>query len=131
MMKAGRTAVTAAAVIVTILATASALGVARADESPAAGTPGAPGVGDTLFPGLGNGGYDAASYDVSFDYHPGVPTMPASVAMRATATQALSRFDLDSVGQAIASVTVDGRPARFAVQGEELVITPAPPLRKG
>jgi hypothetical protein len=65
-------------------------------------------LNDRLFPGLGNGGYDALSYDVSLDYRTGTTKMPASVTMRARATQSLSRFSLDSAGQQISSVTVDG-----------------------
>jgi hypothetical protein len=102
------------------------VGTAQATET----TPGAAGLGDRLFPGLGNGGYDAQAYDVSFDFQVGVTTMAASVTMRATATQALSRFNLDSVGQQIAAVTVNGRRARFSTSGEELTITPASPLAR-
>jgi aminopeptidase N len=118
-----------AAVVVTAL---GVVGVAHAGETgDPASTAGAAGVGDTLFPGLGNGGYDAESYDVRFDYHPTATTMPSSVTMRARATQALSRFNLDSVGQTISAVNVNGTPARFSSSGEELVITPAAPVGKG
>ena len=88
-------------------------------------TAGAPSLGDRLFPDLGNGGYDAQSYDVSYDYRPGVTTMASSVVMRARATQALSSFSLDSLVAKIGSVTVDGRPAAFRTQGEKLIVTPS------
>src|SRR3954463_15911129 len=59
-----RTALAGAAAVVAGL---GVVGVAHAGESGGpAPTAGAAGVGDTLFPGLGNGGYDAQSYDVSF-----------------------------------------------------------------
>jgi hypothetical protein len=74
----------------------------------AAPRPGASTLNDRLFPGLGNGGYDALSYDVSLAYLTGTTKMPASVTMRARAAQSLSRFSLDSAGQQISSVTVDG-----------------------
>src|SRR5215813_10879647 len=90
-----------------------------------AATPGAEDLGDRLFPGLGNGGYDAQSYDVSLGYQVGTTKMPGVVTMRAVATQDLSRFGLDSVGQQIASVTVDGQPAKYTQAGEKLTITPA------
>lgn len=93
--------------------------------------PGAEGVGDRLFPLLGNGGYDAKSYDVSFDFRPGTTEMASEVTMTASATQALSRFNLDSVGERIAEVTVNGEQARFSTHDEELVITPRRPIRKG
>ncbi|WIX82964.1 M1 family metallopeptidase [Amycolatopsis carbonis] len=94
-------------------------------------SPGALSAGERLFPGLGNGGYDARDYDVSLDYRPGVTTMDAAVTMRAVATQSLSSFGLDSAVAGIHSVQVDGRAAKFATQGEKLVITPARALRKG
>ena len=102
---------------------------ARADDD--AGGRGSPGVGDRLFPALGNGGYDAAAYDVALDYEPAVTTMAGTVTMRATARQALTSFHLDSAGQRISAVTVDGRPATFGTDAEELSITPAKPLRAG
>ncbi|MGW7680348.1 M1 family metallopeptidase [Kribbella sp. NPDC054772] len=97
------------------------LGVSTAQ----AATPGAEDLGDRLFPGLGNGGYDAQSYDISLGYRVGTTKMPGVVTIRAVATQELSRFGLDSVGQAISSVTVNGRPATFSQAGEKLTVTPA------
>lgn len=99
---------------------------AAAAETPA---PGARTVGDRLFPALGNGGYDAQHYDVRLTYTESTTTMPASVTMRARATQALSEFSLDSVGQQIHAVTVDGRPAAFRLEAEKLVVTPETPIR--
>jgi aminopeptidase N len=106
-------------------------GTAAAAAPPTTGTPtaGASNLGDRLFPDLGNGGYDAQSYDVSYDYRPGVTTMDSSVVMRARATQALSSFSLDSLVSKIGSVTVDGRPAAFRTAGEKLFVTPASPVR--
>ncbi|MET7484343.1 M1 family metallopeptidase [Streptomyces sp. NPDC005538] len=97
------------------------------------GRPGAQSAGERLFPTLGNGGYDARSYHVSFDYRPGTSLMRSQVVMRATATQSLSRFSLDSVGQTIHKVTVDGRPATFKTnpRTEKLVITPSNGVNRG
>jgi len=92
-------------------------------------TAGALSLGDRLFPALGNGGYDAQSYDVSYDYRLGVSTMASSVVMTARATQALSSFGLDSTVAKVGSVTVDGRPAAFRTQGEKLIVTPAAAVR--
>jgi aminopeptidase N len=107
--------------------TVGLVGTAHAGEA----TPGAAGIGDPLFPALGNGGYDATAYEVSLDYRPGVTTMASSVIMHAVATQTMSQFDLDSVGQLIAGVSVNGKPARFALHDEELVVTPPSPLPAG
>lgn len=94
-------------------------------------TIGAAGVGDTVFPGLGNGGYDVAEYLIDMTYDGGTRLVDATVSIRAEATQALSRFNLDAVGLDLRSVTVDGAPATFVQDGEELVITPAALVRTG
>jgi aminopeptidase N len=93
-------------------------------------SPGAPSLGDRLFPGLGNGGYDVRHYTLDFTYATtaSVQTIPAVATIEARATQALSRFDLDFRGDSVGAVTVNGRPARAVVDGEELVITPRSPI---
>ena len=44
----------------------SALGAPA--TAPAAFTPGAQSLGDSLFPTIGNGGYDVRHYDLDLDY---------------------------------------------------------------
>src|SRR3954465_6692123 len=80
-------------------------------------SPGAPSLNDRLFPGLGNGGYDVQHYTLDLDYGTtaAVQTVPATVTIEARATQALSRFDLDFAGDTVRKVSVEGRPAAFAV----------------
>lgn len=109
-------------------ATARAAG--RSGDRP---RPGSAGVGDRLYPTLGNGGYDALHYSLGLRYATAAPSqgIDGSVVMRARATHALSRFDLDFGGRSIGSVAVDGRPAAFVRRGQELVITPARPIRDG
>ena len=43
-------------------------------------TPGAPDIGDPLFPGLGNGGYDVSHYTIDLDYQnaDSVQTVPGT-----------------------------------------------------
>src|SRR3954453_6985160 len=96
-------------------------------------SPGAPGIGDRLYPTLGNGGYDVQHYDLALRYATDAPTqgIDGTVTIVAVATQSLSRFDLDFSGDSVGAVSVDGLPARFARDGEELVITPRFPLLKG
>jgi aminopeptidase N len=117
---------------VSIMALASALGggVAAAPALAAPPSPGAADSGDPLFPGLGNGGYEVGHYTLDLTYASTAPaqTIPAVVSVRARATQALSRFDLDFRGDSVDSVAVDGEPATFSREGEELVITPAEPI---
>jgi aminopeptidase N len=96
----------------------------------AAPSPGAADIGDPLFPGLGNGGYDVRHYTLDLRYVSAAPvqTVPAVVTVRARATQALSRFDLDVRGDSVDAVDVDGAPAAFSREGEELVVTPERPI---
>jgi aminopeptidase N len=95
-------------------------------------TPGSPGLGDVLFPTLGNGGYDVEHYHLDLRYATSDPAEPldGTVTILARATQALSRFDLDFAGASLGAVTVNGVPATYTQDGDELVITPAFPLRR-
>jgi Ca2+-binding RTX toxin-like protein len=95
-------------------------------------TKGSNGVGDSLYPGFGNGGYDVSNYvldlnvvDVTTSDLIGLATI------NATATQDLSRFNLDFIGFDISSITVNGEAATFKRQGQELIITPATALDDG
>ncbi|MGW2602085.1 M1 family aminopeptidase [Streptomyces klenkii] len=115
--------------LLTVSAAAVAVPPALAGEP--AGGAGAESAGDRLFPSLGNGGYDAGSYDVQFDYRPSTPKVNATVTMRATAKQDLSRFSLGAAGQDIKSVSEQGARAEFSTSGEKLTITPKNPVRKG
>jgi len=102
---------------------------ARADSP----SPGSAGLGDRLYPTLGNGGYDALHYDLDLRYPTSAPSSPVNgtVTMVAKATQSLSRFDLDFAGQSIGGVAVDGQAAAFRRVGEDIVITPRKPIRRG
>jgi aminopeptidase N len=95
-------------------------------------SPGAAGLGDRLSPLLGNGGYDVLHYDLDLRYATSAPaqSIDGTVTILARATQALSRFNLDFAGTSVGSVSVDGRGAGWARDGEELVVTPRRPLRE-
>src|ERR1044072_5294885 len=100
----------------------------------AAPSPGAPGLGDRLFPNLGNGGYDPQHYDVDLTYGTQFSDpVDGTVNILARATQSLSRFDLDFAGRSVGSVSVNGVAAKFArpAGGFELVITPKRAIDKG
>src|SRR6187549_444582 len=94
-------------------------------------TPGSSGLGDPFFPNAGNGGYDVANYDLELAYDPGTDVLDGKAVVTATATQNLSRFDLDLRGFQISKLTVNGVAATFARDGQELVITPATGIRSG
>ncbi|MEZ7005550.1 M1 family metallopeptidase [Streptomyces sp. AD55] len=99
----------------------------------AADTPPVPlGIGDPLFPHLGNPGYDVSAYDLSLTYS-GTNTEPlrAVTVIDARTTAGLDRINLDFAHGTVGSVEVDGEPARFATAGEDLVITPRKALEKG
>ncbi|MER5865970.1 M1 family metallopeptidase [Kitasatospora sp. NPDC002040] len=103
-----------------------------ADPATAAtGAIGASGAGDSYYPQYGNGGYDVSHYDLRLTYQPATDELQGTATLLATATQALSRFNLDFALD-VQEVLVNGRKARFASTGEhELEITPAVPLAKG
>lgn len=85
--------------------------------------PGAPGIGDNYYPGLGNGGYDVDHYHVDLEYRAD-GTVAAEVSIAAVATQNLSGLNLDFVGWEIDSLAIDGTDADFERDGHELVINP-------
>ncbi|GGV15410.1 zinc metalloprotease [Streptomyces filipinensis] len=90
------------------------------------------GVGDRLYPYLGNPGYDVASYDLSLTY-PGTNEKPlqAVTTIDARATADLDRINLDFAHGTVQSVEVDGHRADFATVGEDLVVTPDHSLDEG
>ncbi|MEU8588491.1 M1 family metallopeptidase [Streptomyces sp. NPDC048664] len=95
-------------------------------------TPVALGIGDRLFPTLGNPGYDVLAYDLSFTY-PGSNTKPLTAVTRidARATATLRTLNLDFAHGTVRSVDVNGEPASFTGAGDDLVVTPDTPLAQG
>jgi aminopeptidase N len=110
-----------------LLATASATLVAAALPSPAP-----LGIGDSLFPHLGNPGYDVLAYDIAFTYR-GSNTQPLDAVTRidARAAQRLERINLDFSHGTVRTVEVNGRPAEFTTAGEDLVVEPAAAVEQG
>ncbi|MGW3208435.1 M1 family metallopeptidase [Streptomyces sp. NPDC001135] len=98
---------------------------------PAAGTAGAAGAGDPYFPLSGNGGYHVRHYDLTLRYQSDAQYLDGRAVLAARATRSLSRFDLDLTGLKVTAVTVDGLPAAFRRDGQELVVTPRHTLRAG
>jgi aminopeptidase N len=115
-------------------AVAMAVAVALAGAAPAQAAPpaaGTPGLGDPYFPLAGNGGYDVRHYSLNLDYVRAGNHLDATAVILATATQDLSRFDLDLRGFTITGLTVNLAPAHFRRDGQELIVTPRHPLRAG
>ncbi|WP_275462645.1 M1 family metallopeptidase [Streptomyces noursei] len=112
----------------------AALGLAiAATVAAAAPQPAEPqGIGDRLFPFLGNPGYHVTSYDISLDYsgHNDRPIDVVTV-INAEATATLEQLNLDFADGAVRSVQIDGRPAAHQQAGEDLVLTPAAHISPG
>ncbi|MDH6577538.1 M1 family metallopeptidase [Kitasatospora sp. MAP5-34] len=92
---------------------------------------GPPGLGDPVFPALGNSGYDVTRYDLAFTHHPQSRTVSATTTLTARSLRRLRRFELDCAGLDVRSVRVDGRAAQFSLHGEKLAITPTRPVPTG
>jgi aminopeptidase N len=93
--------------------------------------PGGRGIGDAMFPDLGNGGYDVESYEISIDADTNDPAITATTVVVATATQDLSVFDLDLHGLTVSAVSIDGTAAVVARDADELIITPSVAIARG
>jgi aminopeptidase N len=100
-------------------------------EFPADPLAGANGMGDSLYPEFGNGGYNTLSYTLDITIN-NVDTsqLEATTTINAIATQDLSRFNLDFSGFEITSLTVNGEAAEFERKEQELTIIPAQTLSK-
>lgn len=117
-------------------ATAVVLGLtactaASASPADAPARPGAAGLGDSVQPGLGNGGYDVRHYALGMRFAEDLKSYTATTVLKARATRALSRFNLDLTGTEVRSVRVDGQAAHWSRSGEELRITPPEDLPEG
>ncbi|NUK56359.1 M1 family metallopeptidase [Streptomyces lunaelactis] len=110
-----------------LLAAASATLVAAALPSPAP-----LGIGDALFPHLGNPGYDVLAYDIAFTYG-GSNSEPLDAVTKidARVTQRLDSVNLDFTHGTVRTVEVNGLPAEFATAGEDLVVTPPDAVEEG
>lgn len=90
--------------------------------------PGAAGIGDPYYPGLGNGGYDVAHYLIDLDVDMEEERISGTVTIEATAEQQLTSFNLDFSPYRIDEILVDGDPATFEQVDSELVIHPSTPI---
>jgi aminopeptidase N len=134
--RVGRAAAAVAVVAAAVLAGCTAERTPGAPHSSApAGPPdfrpGSAGIGDPYLPTYGNGGYDVASYDLKLRYTPKAGDLSGTATITATATQDLSRFNLDLARLSVSAVTVDGQPAQAAHNGNELVVTPKSGIVRG
>lgn len=95
------------------------------------GSPGAAGLGDPLYPTLGNGGYDVSHYTVKLNVDVQQNFISGSTSIDATATQGLSSFNLDFRGLTVLGVTINGEPAGFMRGDYEMTLTPVNSIPDG
>ncbi|MFJ8309657.1 MULTISPECIES: M1 family metallopeptidase [unclassified Streptomyces] len=90
------------------------------------------GIGDPLFPHLGNPGYNVFAYDIGLTYlGDNRKPMEAVTTIDAVATDGLERINLDFARGKVHGVEVNGRTAEFASADEDLVVTPQRPVYPG
>ncbi len=95
-------------------------------------TAGAAGMGDSLYPDFGNGGYNVEHYTLDITVNDvSTSDLTAETIISAIATQSLTSFNLDFIGFEITALTVNNAPAEYSRNGQELVITPSTPLAEG
>ncbi|MFI8433933.1 M1 family metallopeptidase [Streptomyces sp. NPDC079020] len=81
------------------------------------------GIGDRLFPELGNPGYDVLAYDIALTYH-GSNTEPldAVTEIAARTTAPLEWINLDFTHGAVRDVEVNGLKSDFVTKSEDLIV---------
>ena len=101
------------------------------DTGTAGTTDGVSGVGDVLYPDLGNPGIDVDHYAVAINYDRASGEIAGVVALTITAAEDLDAFTLDSVGLDVSEVQVNGVDAEFTVDDPELRIALREPVPAG
>lgn len=88
-------------------------------------TPGSPNGIDSYFPQDGNGGYRVTQYDLTLRLDPETTDVNGTMVISATATQNLSRFNLDFSDLGTVTASVNGRDAATEFSGEhEMTVIP-------
>jgi aminopeptidase N len=99
----------------------------------------AAGLGDPLFPDLGNRGYGVQHYDLDLAVNVAAQTISGTATLKgqiAPSGDALIKTDLsqltfDYAGPPVSTAAVDGRPAQFHQQDGKLTLTPSGRLNAG
>ena len=128
---------TAAPTTTTAPATDSATTSTAAPTTTTAPATDAEGLGDSLYPFLGNGGYDVLHYNITMNVDTDANEISALVHITARATEDLEQFNLDLSGLDVVSVVVanpdgsDPVDAEFTRAGTELTVQPGRLLAAG
>ncbi len=83
------------------------------------------GLGDPLYPQLGNGGYDVQHYTIDLTVDVVSNTITGTTTIMAVAAAPLTSFHLDLSGLTVDAVTVNDSEATFTRADSELIITPS------
>jgi len=108
-------------------ATSSLLSTLTATTTPVL-IAGAPGIGDTYYPNMGNGGYDVQDYVIALEIDPLSNEIAGSVTITAVTLEYLEAFNLDFHRLTVDSVSVNDSSATFSRDNDELIIMPATAL---
>ena len=118
-------------VALAVLLASGASALAQPDRPNACGA-GSGSIGDAYYPWMGNAGYDADHYTLDLDLDVAGGAIRSGLAqIQATALTDLCAFNLDFNGLEIDDVAVDGAPATWRRDGQELTISPRQPLPRG
>lgn len=122
---------TAAPTSTSTAATTTTTTTTTAPPPPASDVTGRLGLDDSLYPELGNAGYDVDHYTIDLTFDPEPDTINALVSIEATATEPISAFSLDFVGFETTSVKVNGEPVAYERVAGELIIRLDAPIASG
>ena len=85
-------------------------------------------MGDSIYPDLGNPGYNVLHYEIKLDVDPLTNSISAVTLITARASENLEIFNLDLSGLEVYSITVNGDRATFTRSGQEMTVRPVNPL---
>ena len=89
------------------------------------------GIGDELYPDLGNPGVDVLDYEVELATSSAGDVVAGSATLTIAFTQERDQFTLDSLGPEIDTVSIDGNEVAFESDEPELRITPSATIAAG
>ncbi len=100
-------------------------------SSPLTGVGNDRGLGDSLYPDLGNAGYDVDRYTIDLTWDPDSASLSALVTIEAHAVAALEEISVDFSGFDVEEVTMGDAAVDYARDGSKLRVTPASPITTG
>lgn len=95
-------------------------GSTSSTSSPVSGP--AAGLGDVLFPRLGNPGVDVEHYDLRLGYDPATEVLDATATLEISLTEERQRIGLDAVGLGVERVSVDDRAVDAVIEPDKVVV---------